>query len=142
MKIKFGLLIIISTLLFSCNSKKTVVSDNDKLEGTWKLNYISGPRISFEGLFPEAKPTINFDFKEVRISGKNSCNNYSCKLDTDGNKINFDVPMITTKMFCPGEGENIYMSTLKKINTYAISEDGKTLNFMMGDVEMMRFEKL
>jgi hypothetical protein len=48
---------------------------------------------------------------------------------------------MVTKMFCPGEGENFYMNTLQKIDSYSVSEDGKTLNFIMGEIVMMRFEK-
>jgi hypothetical protein len=47
-----------------------------------------------------------------------------------------------TKMMCMDiQGEDVYMSTLEKIDSYSISEDGKTLNFIMGDTAMMRFEK-
>nr|WP_314895630.1 META domain-containing protein [uncultured Flavobacterium sp.] len=79
--------------------------------------------------------------KENKVSGNNSCNNYIEKLNADGNKISFKKPMAVTKMFCPGVGENIYMATLQKIDSYSVSEDGKTLNFIMGDIAMMRFEK-
>ena len=40
-----------------------------------------------------------------------------------------------------GNGESVYLSTLEKIDSYSVSEDGKTLNFIMGDIAMMRFEK-
>jgi len=39
------------------------------------------------------------------------------------------------------EGEGIFMTTLNKVNTYAVSPDIKTLNFTMGDIAMMHFEK-
>lgn len=134
-------LTIFCSVLISCNSLKTSNSKTTSLEGSWELNYISGPRIAFDGLYPNSKPTITFDLKENRVSGKNSCNSYSGTLNADGNKINFKGPMAVTKMFCPGEGENIYMATLEKIDSYSISEDGKTLNFIMGDIAVMRFEK-
>lgn len=111
------------------------------LEGYWELNYISGPRIAFEGLYPNDKPTIIFDLKENRVFGKNSCNSYFGPLAVDGDKISFKVPMGATKMFCPGEGENVYMKTLDKIDSYSISEDGKIVTLMMDDIAMMRFEK-
>jgi heat shock protein HslJ len=125
----------------SCNSFKATTNKTASLEGTWELNYITGPRIAFDGLYPNKKPTITFDLKENSISGSNSCNRYSGKLNVVGNKISFKEPMAVTKMFCPGEGESIYMSTLQKIDSYSISDDGKTLNFIMGDIAMMRFEK-
>ncbi|MFV5692757.1 META domain-containing protein [Flavobacterium sp. LT1R49] len=134
-------LTIFSLAFISCNSFKTTTNKTASLEGTWELNYVTGPRIAFDGLYPNKKPTITFDLKENSISGSNSCNRYSGKLNVVGNKISFKEPMAVTKMFCPGEGENIYMSMLQKIDSYSISEDGKTLNFIMGDIAMMRFEK-
>jgi heat shock protein HslJ len=134
-------LTILCLAFISCNSVKTATNKTASLEGTWELNYITGPRIAFGGLYPNQKPTITFDLKEGSVSGGNSCNRYSGKLNADGNKISFKEPMAVTKMFCPGEGEDIYMSTLQKIDSYAISEDGKTLNFIMDDIAMMRFEK-
>ena len=60
----------------------------------------------------------------------------------DGNKINFkEAKMGMTMMACPGEGENVYMKTLEKVDSYSISDDGKTLSFIMGDIAVMRFEK-
>jgi heat shock protein HslJ len=137
--------VILFVFLVGCNSVKTkekVVNQGDKLNGSWQLNYISGPRIAFDGLYPDKKPTINFDVKENRVSGNNSCNSYTGMLKVDGNEISFkDAKMATTMMACPGQGEQVFMSTLEKIDSYSVSEDGKTLNFIMGDIAMMRFEK-
>ena len=46
-----------------------------------------------------------------------------------------------TMMVCSGEGENVYMKTLEKVDSYSISDDGKTLSFIMGDIAVMCFEK-
>ena len=134
-------LTLFCSVLISCNSVKTASSQKAALQGAWELNFISGPRIAFSGLYPDNKPTITFNLKETSVSGKNSCNSYAGKLNVDGSKISFKEPMMVTKMFCPGEGENVYMNTLQKIDSYSVSEDGKTLNFIMGDIVMMRFEK-
>lgn len=40
-----------------------------------------------------------------------------------------------------GQGEQVFMNTLQKITSYNITDDGKTLNFMSGDIAMMRFTK-
>jgi heat shock protein HslJ len=137
---KIALLVVfIGMALVSCNTTKTA-SRATSLEGTWELNYITGPRIAFEGLYPEKKPTIKFDLTANKIAGNNSCNQYFGALIVDGNKINFkDAKMGMTMMACQGNGDSVYMSTLEKIDSYSITEDGKTLRFMMGDVEMMRF---
>ena len=39
------------------------------------------------------------------------------------------------------QGEQVFMSTLPKITSYDITADGKTLNFISGDIAMMRFTK-
>lgn len=137
------LLAITIGFLTSCNSKKEVALVGSKsLEGNWELSYISGPRIAFDGLYPNQRPDITFNLKENRVMGRNSCNNYSGKVKVEGNTIDFDEDgMVSTKMFCEGEGESIYMNTLNKVNAYTITDGGKTLSLLVGDVEMMRFER-
>ena len=140
-KIILALSLLCLTFL-ACNSTQSALKTTNSLEGTWELNYITGPRIAFDGLYSSKKPTINFNLNEKKVAGNNSCNQYFGVLKVDGNKINFkDAKMGMTMMACPGEGENVYMKTLEKIDSYSISEDGKTLNFIMGDIAMMRFEK-
>ncbi|WP_281299024.1 META domain-containing protein [Flavobacterium limnophilum] len=143
MKNLISALVILSLTMMSCDSTKSISKANNTLDGTWQLNYITGPRIAFEGLYPDKKPTIVFDLKENRVSGNNSCNQYFGALLLDGNKINFkDAKMGMTMMACQGSGEPTYMKTLEKIDSYSISEDGKTLSFIAGTIEMMRFEKV
>jgi heat shock protein HslJ len=136
------LITFICMVFISCTTKKAVVKTTS-LEGTWQLNYITGPRIAFEGLFPDKKPTIVFDVQNNKVSGNNSCNQYFGALILEGQKINFkDAKMGMTMMACEGNGDSLYMETLNKIESYTISEDGKTLNFMLGNIEMMRFTHL
>lgn len=135
-----SLLVLFMCVVFiSCTTTKTA-SKTTSLEGTWELNYITGPRIAFEGLYPEKKPTIKFDLAANKITGNNSCNQYFGALIVEGAKINFkDAKIGMTMMACQGNGDTVYMSTLEKIDSYTITEDGKILNFMSGNVVMMRF---
>jgi heat shock protein HslJ len=136
-------LTVIGTLT-SCNALKNTVeasSDLSKLGGSWELSYISGPRIAFNGLYPGQKPTLVFDLADKKVSGNSSCNSFSGKLNADDTSINFNQPMAVTKMACPGEGETIFFETLKKVNKYSIKGD-TILNFMMGDIAIMRFKKI
>lgn len=114
---------------------------NKELSGTWKLNYISGRKIAFEGLYPDKKPTITINADSSQINGSTSCNVFSGKIKLNGNKINFTGPIAMTMMVCPGEGEMVFLETMKKITSYALSDDNNTLTFIMGDVAMMRFER-
>ncbi|AIM38426.1 hypothetical protein KO02_18315 [Sphingobacterium sp. ML3W] len=108
------------------------------LSGTWELDYISGPRIAFAGLYPNTKPTITFDIDTKKVSGNGSCNAYNGTFKTENNHISFG-PVASTKMACEGSGEDVYFNTLGKINTYSVS--GNTLTLIVGDISMMRFHK-
>ncbi|MBF7090811.1 META domain-containing protein [Flavobacterium sp. ALJ2] len=136
---------VLGVILFSCNSiqnKTTTANSAEQLNGTWELNYISGPRIAFDGLYPNKKPTITFDTKENRVSGNNSCNSFTGKLNVDGYKINLKEGIASTRMMCMGnQGEQVFMDTMLKITSYDVTDNGKTLNFISGDIAMMRFTK-
>lgn len=138
-KITIALSLVMTILLSSCSVLKKSNSGskaNQDLAGTWVLTYITGPRIAFDGLYPEKKPTITFDLEEKRISGNTSCNSYGAGILLDKNKIKIDKPF-STMMACPGNGESTYISTLLKVETFKVNKD--TLSFYMDDVEMMRF---
>ena len=123
------------------NNRVDASSDSSKLAGTWELNYITGSRIAFGGLYPNKKPTITFDVVNNSVSGNTSCNNFSGQLKVTGNKIDFTGPIAMTKMMCQdGKGENVFVETLKKVNTYTIS-NGTSLNFIQDDMVVMRFSK-
>jgi len=131
-------------LLTACNStKKTTASvpNVSQLEGTWELNYITGPRIAFGGLYPYKKPSIRFDVANNRVNGNTSCNNFNGKLNVAGNKISFTDPLAMTKMMClDGNGENVFLETLKKVDSWSVL-NGNLLILKMDDVTMMRFVK-
>lgn len=122
----------------SCAKKDTA----EQLYGTtWELEYISGPRIAFEGLFPDKKPQLTFNKETKKATGNNGCNGYAAEFTLgEENAISFGEPGPTTMMYC-GQGEQEFLKTIKKINKYSFDEDGK-LNLLMDDVTMMRFKKV
>jgi heat shock protein HslJ len=135
--------LLASCLLIACNSTKKstpAMSNAAALAGTWELNYISGPRIAFDGLYSNKKPAITFDVVNKSVSGNTSCNNFNGPLKVEGNKISFTDPMAMTRMMCEGEGETVFLAALKKIDAWSIT-DGSTLNLIMGDIATMRFTK-
>ncbi|MDD7886528.1 META domain-containing protein [Flavivirga sp. 57AJ16] len=137
MKTKQILFITILSLVFaSCASNK-----NEKLYNTtWELEYISGPRIAFEGLYPDKKPQISFNKETKKAEGNNSCNGYSADYTIKGDSISFGEPGPTTMMFC-GNGEKVFLNMMGKINKYSFGSEGK-LNLMIDNVPMMRFHKI
>lgn len=140
MKTKTLLLVtILSFVIISCATTKNKKSEK-LYNTTWELEYISGPRIAFSGLYPDKKPQITFNKETKKAEGTNSCNGYSADFSLNGNSISFGEPGPTTMMFC-GEGEKVFLNTIKKINKFSFDDDGK-LNLMIENVSMMRFKKV
>lgn len=143
-----ALLIVFATLAVTgcATNKKSkpkfgkVQSDVAALDGTWELNYISGPRIAFEGLYPRKRPTLIVDTAQSGVSGNGSCNSYRGPVEIEGNKIRFD-KIAATLMACEGNGESVYFKTLETVTAYSISNDQKELTLLMEDIPVMRFER-
>jgi len=136
---KSSIILFLSVLIVagSCNPKP---DDSEALfNTTWELVYMSGPRIDFDGLFPEKKPQITFDKESAKVSGTDSCNGYSADYELNENDLSFGEPGPTTMMFCGGS-ERQFLNMMQKIDGYII-EDGE-LNLLVGEVPMMRFKKV
>lgn len=105
----------------------------------WELEYLSGPRIAFEGLFPDKKPAITFQQTNGQVVGNSGCNGYSAPFEVNGSSIRFGEPGPSTLMYC-GDGEEFFRNTLQKIDGWSVDSEGK-LTLLLGDVPMMRFHK-
>ena len=137
---------IINDQLLLSNGKKVMMKfkgaivESAELNGEWQLNYISGPRIAFDGLYPNKKPSVKFNLSAKELGGNTSCNGFSSKTIINGNKISIAEPFAKTMIFCEGGGETTFLNMLKKVNRYAITNEN-TLTFLIDDVAIMRFEK-
>lgn len=134
--------VVLFAILSSCNASKATASDSKGLyDVTWELDYISGPRIAFDGLFPEKKPQITFTEKDKNASGNSSCNGFTTSFTIDGKSIKIEQPKAMTMRYCEGGGEQVFLQTMDKVNKFSIDKDNK-LNLMVDDVPMMRFKKV
>ena len=140
---KYTIAVVSVLMLFitSCTATKETKNTASIYDATWELEYISGPRIAFEGLYPDKKPQLTFDQKETKVYGNSGCNGYSAPYTLKGNSLTFGEAGPATMMFCEGGGEQQFLQQMKKITSYAIDKDGK-LNLIQGDVPMMRFKKV
>lgn len=76
-----------------------------------------------------------------RVNGTTSFNNFAGTFKAAGNKISFTDPMAVTRMACLyGNGETVFLEKLKKVSTWSVT-NGNILNFLMGDIGVMRFAK-
>ena len=134
---------ILNKLVTVTADKLLETPETPQLTGSWELDYIAGSAMEFQELYARKRPTIIFDTLNNLVSGSTSCNNYVGKLLVKANKIDFSGPLAVTKMACldsKGNGENLFLETLKNVNNYAVDRDS-ALNFMMGDIATMRFTK-
>ena len=132
------LLALISVFLMSCSTN--MMGDSSKLyDNSWELEYITGPRITFQGLFPDEKPAIKFDKSTNMVMGTTGCNGYNTEYKLAGKMISFKVPVAATMRYC-GDGESVFLKTMQEVTNYRMTADGK-LELLMNDVVMMRFRK-
>lgn len=139
------LLSLFSILVSACCSTKTnevSTTDNKRAfyDHAWELEFISGPRIAFDGLYPEKKPYILFKESENQFSGNTSCNVYSGKYTKKDNNIQFGDAM-KTMIYCEGGGEGTFLKMLGKVNKLAFDSENKLL-LLIDDIPMMRFKKI
>lgn len=120
------------------NQNSSLPATLELLGSKWKLTEII-ERADLVTLFPNKIPELNFSSEELRVSGNNGCNNISgtFNLEADG-KIQFG-PLISTKMFCPGDGERIFMETIELVKNARINSD--VLELTDGEKVLMRFNK-
>ncbi|KAF2341987.1 META domain-containing protein [Flavobacterium tistrianum] len=140
-KYTLAVLSVLTLLFASCTASKSASNDGDLIGTIWELEYISGPRIAFEGLYPNKKPQLTFEQKETKVYGNNGCNGYSASYTLKGNSLTFGEEGPTTMMFCEGGGEQVFLKQIRQITSYSIDKDGK-LNLIQGDIPVMRFKKV
>lgn len=134
---KIPIFLFLMALAENCNDTN---SGEAALYGpTWELEYITGARIAFQGLYPNNKPRLSFDQETKRVTGTDSCNGYSADFVVEGNTLSFGEPGPTTMMFCGGS-ERQFLEMMKKVDGFALT-DGK-LNLLMGELPVMRFKKI
>ncbi|MCO5936112.1 META domain-containing protein [Mucilaginibacter sp. RB4R14] len=131
---------LVAIFVSSCSTIKNTKTTDNLSSATWEMEYISGTRIAFEGLYPNKKPQITFNTTTNEVNGTSSCNGYMAKYTSNGKTISFGEPGPTTMMFCEGGGEQRFLQMIKKVDNYSIDNNGK-LNLNVGEVPMMRFKK-
>ena len=133
------LVLALTFLLSSCGAGKD--SSVVLFGSTWELEYISGTRIAFTGLFPDKKPQLTFNPVSNEVFGNAGCNGYGSTYTLNGNTLIFGEPNPTTMMYCEGGGETAFLQMIQKVTAFNIDADGK-LNLLVDEVPMMRFKSV
>lgn len=147
---KYSISLVLAVIFFSasCKSTKTTSDANvnnmkaNLIDGTWEVNYIMNTPKPFADIYPGVKPSITFNSYDGKVMGVTGCNNFNGTFKMDGNKLSWGDTMATTRKMCPDmTGEQTFLETLKKVNSYSVTEQGKTLNLIMGDMAVMRLTR-
>ena len=111
----FTLIVLISV---SCKSPKS--SSSEKLEQhKWVLSELNGTPVQMSNTNKDAN--LQFNYKEMRISGNGGCNNISGTFTATKTKLLFG-PVLSTKMACPDmKFEDNFLQVLAQVNRYEIT---------------------
>ncbi|GAA4326704.1 hypothetical protein GCM10023115_38580 [Pontixanthobacter gangjinensis] len=113
------------------------------INGRWEVNYLAAMPKPMDSLFPRIKPSLIIDADKGQISGTTGCNNFSGKVSIEGKEFILDEAIALTKKMCPDmTGEESFMKTLQRVNTYSVTDRGQTLNLITGDMAVMRLQRV
>lgn len=115
-----------------------VKEELSSLAGSWELDYIEDSALAFDSLYASRKPTINFDVATKKVTGNSSCNSFFGTFEADGSTIKFG-PLGSTKMACPGSGEQVFLKNLERVTSFDVQEG--TLTLIQDDVVVMRLHR-
>ena len=106
------------------------------LHGSWTLDKVYGAKEPFKILFPNKIPDITFDLKTSALNGNNGCNSYNGPFELKNGVLKIG-DMMSTRMYCEGVKESLFMTTLKMANTYRMEDNNLVL--MLDNDDLMRF---
>lgn len=94
------------------------------IDGKWKLISINGKSPDIKE-FSKGAPELDIRENDNKFSGNTGCNNINGAAEINGNYISF-AKYVTTRMSCPGNGEQEFIDALRVVDSYKI-EKGKLL---------------
>jgi heat shock protein HslJ len=111
------------------------------LDGEWVLNYMMDAPGNFETIYPKA-PELKIENSDGKVSGFSGCNRFTGTVDVNGRNLKWGENFGNTRKMCPNmEAERFFLSSLKKATSYSVSNNGNTLDLIVGDVTLLRFER-
>jgi len=114
--------------------KPAEVEKKSALNATWKWVKNEGESM----MVPKQKDAFTLTFEvDGGVSGTTDCNSFSGAYDAaaDGS-LSFG-PQASTKMFCDGSQETEFSESLRRVTSYAVSDDTLVLVIADGETRMM-----
>lgn len=121
--IKSLLLLIVSTVLFNCASKKGIEQETNGKEALlgskWLL--VSMNEVPIPNLPMEQTPFLQF--AKEKVSGNAGCNQISGNIKLNGNRLSM-TGLVSTEMACPQlQTETEFIGLLHRVRQYRIEEN-------------------
>ena len=144
--------ICLGVILTSCNDQKKSSNETSELktenqkanliDGYWEMDYMQpGPK-PLDSLYPKGMPSMTINSEKSQISGMTGCNNFNGELKISGKDFKLSENLALTRKMCPDmEGQKAFLNNLEKVDSYSVSNKGRTLNLIMGDMAIMRFQR-
>lgn len=110
--------ILIAILALSCASSKK--SGSETLTGNWELSFFPTTDKTFDEIFGQRRPQLQFNNDNKTVTGTTGCNRLSGSYSRSGHEFSFGTNFITTKMACPGYEESIFLESLNRVNRYEL----------------------
>jgi heat shock protein HslJ len=126
---------LVSGFILSCSTSKNSTTQN--LNGNWELSVFPTTDKTFDEVFSQGKPQLQFDHSKGTVSGTTGCNRLSGSYSAGANNFSFGSNMITTKMACPGYEESVFLNALYRVNRYKVN--GNQLTFLHDSTLVMTF---
>lgn len=105
-------------LCYGCVSSKKSIGE--RLKGDWELSVFPTTDKTFEEVFGQRRPRIEFDISKNAITGTTGCNHLSGSYTISDNQLRFNDNFITTKMACPGYEESVFLNAFNKVNRFDV----------------------
>lgn len=123
------------------SSSSSLVQPKDPLLGKWRLDYMNPVLGKDINHYKIQKPYLTF-VDNQRVAGNNGCNNIRGDYQADNFKIKFNTDkFVSTRMFCEGLDEEVYIRALSQITSYAVMDDGQKLVLSAEDEIMLVYMK-
>lgn len=115
-------------------------SKNKENDMQWVLDSLNWKGKKISELYTFKKPQLRLSQSEGKISGFSGCNSFSGNPTIHANLIDFNIPIVSTRKFCPGEGEKVFFEALQSVNRFEVKN--KKLLFYRNKEVIMQFAEL
>lgn len=126
-----------AVFMMSCASTKNEKSAD--LDGSWELSAFPGATKTFDEMFSQRKPQLQFNSAKATVAGTTGCNRLAGTYSASADNFSFGSNIVTTKMACSGYDENVFLQALNKINHFELK--GDQLQLMHDNELIMLFTK-